>query len=66
MKQDRKQKPEDAQDFAEWKKTKGERREEKKAKKMPVHSSGLFEVWQAKIKKQEKTPEKKEDTDQRR
>lgn len=66
MKRDKSQKSVNAKDYDEWQKTKGERREEKKAKKMPVHSSGLFDVWQAKIKKQEKLSEKEKNTDQRR
>lgn len=37
-------------EYEEFKKTKAEIREEKKSKKMAVHGSGLFEIWNMKTK----------------
>ena len=41
-------------DYEDWKDEKAERREKKKIKKMPVHSSGLYDIWKMKMEKTEK------------
>jgi len=59
-----KKKSEDlSQQFEDWK-TKGEKREEKKqkeARKIPVHSGGLYEIWKLKMEKAEKQAKKEKD-----
>ncbi len=43
------------QQYEDWKgETKAEKREAKKAKKMPVHGTGAYEAWKIKAEKAEK------------
>ena len=39
------------QNYDDLKDEKAERRDAKKMKKMPVHSSGLYEIWKIKTEK---------------
>ncbi len=51
----KKQSEELAAQYEDWKSgTKAEKREAKKAKKMPVHGAGAYEVWKIKAEKAEK------------